>query len=930
MADPLVDLPDNIPLTPLETVTLSSGQVVTVDVTSGSEVITNNNEDRSTENTPAGYRVPISGYNTPSTPPQTKQTLLPNPLSDYESYTYGLSLHLLSQTQYNNLIQNPETSYIPQNVLVASAGKNSNNFKRDPNFREDFYFDDFQMKTVVNVTTRNRNSNLIECSFTIIEPVGFTFINRLVAACQGIGSANYLKQPYLLQIDFYGYKDGVIAGTPIPNMSKYIPIALVSMKTRVSTKGTEYKINAVPYNHQAFNQTHVVSPAIFKIKALTVADMFGTGQVTSSLTEAFATAQREQAVLDQLNTLKQNRNLDSREIRLINEQLATAAKPSGIFQVSGFCDALNAWFVGLKDVNKKITVTNEYKVEFFKEIGDSKLFPTTAPNDVNSAAAGGSATAAAKTAARAAGGLPVGTVEWNSGTFNIPMGMQIDKLIDYTVRNSDYIRRQLLVPELPDSGGKPFNPFTAVTNDGGPLNWYKIVPKIKIKQYDASRQQYAYQITFCVKPWTVNTKYPYAVQGRTPGYVKQYDWMYTGRNTEVIDLQIDFDMLYYQQLTAFPNAKAQGSTGETIQKPAPTNPDTPPPQFPLSPAPADPLQPLAVTYVSNDLRTQTLSGAAAAYGMGSGDLQRDLTSSSRGDMINIQLKIIGDPQLIKQDDLFYAQNISPPTSQLTPNNSLYYDGGELYVNIVFQSPVDYDESIGLAIPNLGRYTYNLFNGIYKIITVDNNFRQGKFEQTLDLIRLPVNAQDINQLINARARIETYVNYGLGQLAGLPYSRFTGPRILVNNLAAGTGIYNAGVAGGGGVLSGLVGGIVNQFVGKVTNELIGKATGAIKDVFSGLAGQVPADQLLAAQNAQEGFRAAEYGLNNPYSPYGISDGTSEAFAAGNEGFFSDGTSEAFAAGNEGFFGELDTNLAPDTFANFDDFNFDTVVIDWDIV
>ena len=70
----------------------------------------------------SAFRVEISGVN--------RQTPLPNPLSDYESYTYGLSLHLLSQTQYNNLIQNPETSYIPQNVLVASAGKNSNNFKR--------------------------------------------------------------------------------------------------------------------------------------------------------------------------------------------------------------------------------------------------------------------------------------------------------------------------------------------------------------------------------------------------------------------------------------------------------------------------------------------------------------------------------------------------------------------------------------------------------------------------------------------------------------------------------------------------------------------------------------------------------------------------------------------------------------------------------
>jgi len=820
MADPLVDLPDNIPLTPLEKITLSSGQVVTVDVTSGSEVKKIERSEDPNKSYYYGskepYRVEISGL-----PPQSRQIPSPNPLSDYESYTYGLSLHLLSQTQYNNLIENPDTSYIPQNVLIASAGKNSNNFKRDPNFQEDFYFDDFQMKTVVNVTTRNRNSNLIECSFTIVEPVGFTFINRLVAACQGIGSANYLKQPYLLQIDFYGYKDGVIAGSPISNMSKYIPIALVSMKSKVTAKGTEYKIDAVPYNHQAFNQTHVVSPANFKIKALTVADMFGTGRVTNANTEAFALAQRRAAKLEQAKaTLAAGGS--PQELFESNQLVAEASTISTVFQVSGFCDALNAWFAGLRDVNKKITVINEYKVEFFKEIGDSKLFPTNTPNDVNNAAAGGSTTAAAKTTLRAAGGLPVGTVEWNSGTFNIPMGMQIDKLIDYTVRNSDYIRKQLLVPELPSGTN-----FAGVsTKDGGPLKWYKIVPKIKIKQYDPSRQQYAYEITFCVKPWTVNTKYPYAVQGRTPGYVKQYDWMYTGRNTEVIDLQIDFDMLYYQQLTAFPNAKAQGTTGETIQNPSP-NPDAT--KDSIS-ALAEAVQPLAKTFVSNDYRQAPLPGAAAAFSTASGDLQRDLTSSSRGDMINIRLKIIGDPQLIKQDDLFYAQNIRPPTSQLTPNNSLYYDSGELYVNIVFQSPIDYDESTGLAIPNLGRYTYNLFNGIYKIITVDNTFRQGKFEQTLDLIRLPVNAQDINQLLNARSRIETYVNYGLGQLAGLPYSRFTGPRILVNNLAAGVGIYNAGTAGGGG-LSGLVGGVVNQFVGKVTNELISKASSAIKDILS---------------------------------------------------------------------------------------------------
>lgn len=819
--DPLANLSDTIPLTRTEAVTLSSGQVVNVEVTPAATKSEQNAAEKP-------FRVEIVGYTNTSvgSPPQVSQLSLPNPLSEYESYTYGLSLHLLSQTQYNNLIENPETSYIPNNVLVASAGKYSNNFKRNENFREDFYFEDLSMKSVVNITTRNRNSNLIECSFTIIEPAGFTFINRLVSANQGIGSSNYLRQPYLLQIDFYTYKDGVISGAPIPNLSKYIPIGLVSMKTRVSTKGTEYRIDAAPYNHQAFNQMHVVSPANFKIKAITVADMFGSGQVTSAITEAFAASQREQEKLDRANAVLRTGGALAPEDAAELQQFVAAAKPTGTFQVSGFCDALNSWFVSLRDVNKKIVVTNEYRVEFFKDIGDSKIFTKgPLPNDVSAAAAGGStsATVAAKTAARAAGGLPVGQVSWDSGTFNIPMGMQIDKLIDYTVRNSEYIRNQLLDPDSIKSSAEP---ITLKTKTGGPLRWYKIVPKIKIKQYDQFREQYAYQITFCVKPWTVNSKYPYVSQGRASGYVKQYNWMYTGRNTEVIDLQLDFDMLYYQQLSGYAKEKAIGATGDqTI---------TPTLSSPVPPLVPDVLQPVAKNFVSFDYRTQITPGANPAASLAAGDIQRDLTTSSRGDMINIQLKIIGDPHLIKQDDLFYAQNISPPVSQLTPNNSLYYDGGELYVNVVFQSPVDYDDNTGLAIPNLGNYTYNLFNGIYKIITVDNSFRQGKFEQTLDLVRLPVVVQDINQTINARNRIESYVNYGLGQLAGLPYSRFTGPRILVNAVTAGTGIYNAGLAGGGGGLGGLVGGIVNQFVGKVTGEVINKATGeitkAIKDLF----------------------------------------------------------------------------------------------------
>jgi len=47
---------------------------------------------------------------------------LPNELHQYPSYTYGISLHLLSPQQYNEEIVDGK-GYIPQRVLIASAGR---------------------------------------------------------------------------------------------------------------------------------------------------------------------------------------------------------------------------------------------------------------------------------------------------------------------------------------------------------------------------------------------------------------------------------------------------------------------------------------------------------------------------------------------------------------------------------------------------------------------------------------------------------------------------------------------------------------------------------------------------------------------------------------------------------------------------------------
>ena len=793
--------------------------------------------------------VDTSGLNGLNIPPSVTtntsryaQSIIANPLLNYESYTYCISLHLLTETQFNNFIANPQGP-VPQRTIVASAGRYIN---RDPNFAEDFYFDDFRMTTIINTTKRNRSTNLIECHFTVVEPMGFTLINRLLDAVAGIGGKNYIRQPYLLQIDFFGYRDGTAAnGAPIPNLTKYIPISLISLKSRVSTRGTEYSIDAVPFNHQAFNTMNVASPAAFTVKASTVQELMGTG----------------------------------------NPQ---PTAPSGQYQVLGFAEGLNAYYKDLVD-RKEIFFQNEYRVEFHPSIGNAKIFPTNSPNNLASAASGGTSPTDQKNNIKAQAGQAVGQINFNSGVFNIPAGTKIDQLIDYAVRNSDYIKDQLADP----TGYTAKENFGQLqTKLGNPLRWFRIIPKIKIKpnSYDPARQQYAYEITYYVKPWTVNSKHPYAPQGRTPGFVKEYNYIFTGKNKDIIDLQLDFDMLYYTQIVSYRNKGRLNETGDTAGQKnlrgeiydfgdAPT--DLPPPGQNAQVTVTDRIQPVARGYVSGDAGKTTRTGAQQSLAVTAGDVQKDITLDAKGDMINIKMRIFGDPTFIKQDDIFYSQDVVDMKSTVTPNGSLITDGGELYVYVNFESPADYSEFYGQAIPGLNKYRYSEFSGIYKIITVESTFRGGKFEQSLDLVRLPIQDQLRNQVTNAYSRLDTYVNQQLGQLP-VAASRFSGPNILVTQLTAGSsGILNAALTGGSvaGAASSFGGqlvnaatnfamGKINEGIQKGVNAVVSKGTDFIKDQFKDVIGGGSIADI--AKDFDASALLGEFGIENLTSGFNISN------------------------------------------------------------
>jgi hypothetical protein len=759
------------------------------------------------------------GIGTPK-PTQTTQTVSNNPLHDYESYTYTISWHILSSSQYNDLMANPGTTFVPQNCLMASGGKKGPSFKRNVAFNEDFYIDDFKFTSVINTTNKSKTSNVIDFSFTVIEPNGFTLINRLAAACTSVNGTNYLKQPYLIMIEFQGYKDGVPTG-PIPNQTKHLPMALVGMTSKITAKGAEYKIDGVAYNHWAFNEMVAVTPAILSVKAKTVQDLLTQNSATvDPLTQAQMTA----AINASTNPTVYYENNGTSSTSAVSPN-------SGLYAARGLTNGLNAWIASLA-ASGQIGVPSTYQVVFDAEIGTSDL---VIQNNISNAATkdGGANTANG-----------VGVVEFNGSEFTIKAGTNILTVIDYAVRNSKYITDQLIDPSTNNLNVDSLRLKS-------PLKWYRIIPKVVIKQYDTRTNRYALDVTYYVKPWTVTPKNAHSELGRANGYVKWYDYLFTGQNKDVIDMSIDFDMMFYMQLTAdvtkvesqesAPQPANLGATGGAVNQ-IPNNPYFLP----------------ASGHVSQNQTTSVMTGAGQALKMRAADTQRDLTLNSRGDMINLDLKIIGDPQFIKQDDLFYNQNLNVVASQFTPNNSLVTDDGELYVFVNFKSPTDYDDSTGLANPNVGNFQYSAFAGVYKVITVESSFSRGQFIQTLNLVRLLVEDSTKNTALSIASRNDTVLSQSLGQLTPLPSAIFKGPNIIVNQLtsgAAGLNINPAALTSAAGA-TGLIAGLANQAIGVATNALLKTATQAVTKQLSGLA----TDLKSSISDFTSGWQTTDSGLN----------------------------------------------------------------------
>lgn len=285
-----------------------------------------------------------------------------NILDNYASYTYNISLYIMSPEDYGRMLKDKQRRLYGAQLLMQSGGapvsqivSGNTGGQTDPGevpgvttqsaglnvtgrnqfFPLDYYIDDVEVRSLVSNKGTGGAHNVTELKFKVIENNGITFLDNLFAATQqyikisgGDVNKNYAAQNYLMVIRFYGYDDqGNLvtvgksgrdaAGTDVNAIvEKFIPFQFTGIRFRIANKLVEYDCSAVcPQNNVNTGAARGVIPYNVELESQTLKDLLtGTQQFA-------ATTQGEGRVTKATNTTSTSRGVGGVEAGVFNPEV---------------------------------------------------------------------------------------------------------------------------------------------------------------------------------------------------------------------------------------------------------------------------------------------------------------------------------------------------------------------------------------------------------------------------------------------------------------------------------------------------------------------------------------------------------------------------------------------------------------------------------
>ena len=663
-----------------------------------------------------------------------------NILDRFASYTYRASVYLMNPQEYAQLVRSNKKNINGYNLLFQSGGApvgkggftgalnanandatggantinvNAADAGRNPAFSVDFFIDSITINNLIQGKSTGTAHTVSGLKFTVIEPMGITLIDRIYQAVQdhapkeeGTGKINYSTAQYLMVLRWYGYDiDGnLIKGGPTlsdPNavVEKFIPFCINTINWSVGKSLVTYDFDCTPVGQIIGGGTRRGTvPYDIQLSSGTVAGVLGGAAIyTNSTTTAAAPG-----ASTTINPVLQGEYGEETTATPPPPKANAAGNPSKIIK-AGLMGALNEFNQQLTTGKRPIyQYPDQYEIVFAGEakqlIGDATI---VLPGKKKESKLGSMGPVVTKDANAA---NPDSDQKNNTiVTKSIVAGQPVVQVIEEVIRNSSYVTSQQLTQINPDTNEEEPNPNAK----NKPVNWFRINFEAVPTKPDNLRNDYAYKIRYVISVYKLD-KYDskYFPVGTFRGVHKSYPWWFTGKNTAIIDYQETLNSAYTMLVSG---SNDQNSAAETERRKI-----------------AASMRDLVV-YSYGATSSESMQGSKERGNEASANLADSLYASA--DLGTTKMRIIGDPAWIQQGSLsgsIDANNLD--TSSFLPDGTINYDAEQILFEVAWNRPEDYDLTTGLSTPN-GKKTP--ISRVYIASSVTSEFRQGKFEQTIE-------------------------------------------------------------------------------------------------------------------------------------------------------------------------------------------------------
>lgn len=645
-------------------------------------------------------------------------SVVKNPMEIFASSNVLWTFACLSPAQYNDPRSYRNSAKDLKNIVFSSAGRFDDNRATTFFGSPEYYINNFVMTSVIGANVATGNSNAVKFSFDIIEPHSMgLLLQSMQSAAIKAGYLSYLDNaPFVLRMDIQGFDE---LGRVISNIKpKFFVCTLTSTKFTVNEGGSVYKVEAIPYNHTGFSDLINVTYSDVKLFAS------GDGTVFDILSGG------EGSLMAYLNKnedkLKATGQINEKDEYVIQFPILSSDWVSS----AGNAEEIRKATVNPNNENSQIKAVPSSVQKTNPQLLDK--------NSIASASLGLNQSSAGRPLFKRAGdrydektGVLIRdgmTIDPKTRAFQFGQSQSLTAIINQIILSSEYATAAL-------------DPNNLVK---GFVKWFKLDVQIELLKLDITTGDYAKKITYRVVPYLVHqsifanpTSAPVGYDELMKDIVKEYQYIYTGQNVDILSFNIEINNLFYSGIAPKP-ANTAGRTGNQDQNPIEKKNQTTKPGQGQSPE----VQ-AAQTGRARSKRSPELlkgfkggsDGKTVEQNVAE-NFQQAFISGNSADMVVVNLEILGDPYwLVDSGMANYFVAAPDPTSQIMDDGTMNYESGNVFIYITFRTPADVNTLTGL-------YDFSIagkespFGGIYRINMCENTFSDGKWSQKLKCLRMP--------------------------------------------------------------------------------------------------------------------------------------------------------------------------------------------------